>query len=161
MAVRSGKAERQCQSRDPRSGAQAGSVFDGDRSQPERLPVSREGKPSGSVKAAAWKNNRDSSACGLPGLASSRLGEGAQASDAPFGLFRDWQEITNSIFCGEGSWLQKQMDFGFCILQEPPPRGNNRELKDLEKLFHALLLSASGQLLPLDKDLSWMSATHT
>jgi hypothetical protein len=49
------------------------------------------------------------------------------------------------------------MDVWFCILQEPPPRGNNRELKDLEKLFHALLLSASGELLPLDKDLSWMS----
>jgi hypothetical protein len=53
------------------------------------------------------------------------------------------------------------MDVWFCILQEPPPRGNNRELKDLEKLFHALLLSASGELLPLDKDLSWMSATLT
>jgi hypothetical protein len=52
------------------------------------------------------------------------------------------------------------MDVWFCILQEPPPRGNNRELKDLEKLFHALLLSASGELLPLDKDLSWMSATR-
>src|ERR1700686_5526998 len=55
MAVRSGKAERQCQSRDPRSGAQAGSVFGGDRSQPERLPVSREGKPSGSVKRLPGK----------------------------------------------------------------------------------------------------------
>jgi hypothetical protein len=52
------------------------------------------------------------------------------------------------------------MDVWFCILQEPPPRGNNRELKDLEKLFHALLLSASGELLPLDKDLSWMSANR-
>src|ERR1700692_2866092 len=50
MAVRSGKSESQYQPRDPRSGAQAGSVFGGDRSQPERLPVSREGKPSGSVK---------------------------------------------------------------------------------------------------------------
>jgi hypothetical protein len=52
------------------------------------------------------------------------------------------------------------MDVWFCILQEPPPRGNNRELKDLEKLFHALLLSAPGELLPLDKDLSWRSATR-
>jgi hypothetical protein len=51
------------------------------------------------------------------------------------------------------------MDVWFCILQEPPPRGNNRELKDLEKLFHALLLSASGELL-LDKDSSWTSATR-
>jgi hypothetical protein len=67
-------------------------------------------------------------------------------------LFRDWQEITNSIFCGERSWLQQQMDVWFCILQEPPPRGNNRELKDLEKLFHALLLSASGELLPLSRN---------
>jgi len=48
------------------------------------------------------------------------------------------------------------MDVWFCILQEPLPRGNNRELKKLERLFHALLLSASGELLPLDKDLSWV-----
>jgi hypothetical protein len=52
------------------------------------------------------------------------------------------------------------MDVWFCILQEPPPRGNNRELKDLEKLFHALLRSARREsFCPLDKDLSWMSAT--
>jgi hypothetical protein len=28
----------------------------------------------------------------------TRLGEGAQASDAPIDKFRDWQENTNSIF---------------------------------------------------------------
>jgi hypothetical protein len=50
------------------------------------------------------------------------------------------------------------MDVWFCILQEQLPRGNNRKAEDLEKLFHALLLSASGELLPSDKDLSWMSA---
>jgi hypothetical protein len=53
------------------------------------------------------------------------------------------------------------MDVWFCILQEPPPRGNNRELKDLEKLFHALLRSARREsFCPLDKDLSWMSANR-
>jgi hypothetical protein len=71
-----------------------------------------------------------------------------QAPDAPFGLFQDWQEITNSIFCGGPSWLRQQMDVWFCILQEQLPRGNNRKAEDLEKLFHALLLSASGELLP-------------
>jgi len=33
-------------------------------------------------------------------------------------------------------------------LQEQLPRGNNRKAEDLEKLFHALLLSASGEILP-------------
>jgi hypothetical protein len=32
-------------------------------------------------------------------LPVSRLGEGAQALDAPVDKFRDWQESTNSIFC--------------------------------------------------------------
>lgn len=40
------------------------------------------------------------------------------------------------------------MDVWFFILQKQLPRGNNRDLKDLETLFDALLLSASGELLP-------------
>jgi len=32
-------------------------------------------------------------------LPLTRLSEGAQAPDAPVDKFRDWQEITNSIFC--------------------------------------------------------------
>jgi hypothetical protein len=40
-------------------------------------------------------------------------------------LFRDWQEITNSIFCGGPSGLRQQMDVWFWIEREPPPRGTN------------------------------------
>jgi hypothetical protein len=36
----------------------------------------------------------------LPGLTGRGLGNGAQAPQAHFDMFRDWQEITNSIFCG-------------------------------------------------------------
>jgi hypothetical protein len=38
---------------------------------------------------------------------------------------------------------------------------HNREPKNLKRLLCALLLSGSGELLPLDKDLSWTSATLT
>ena len=40
-------------------------------------------------------------------------------------LFRDWQEITNSIFCAGPSGLRQQMDVWFSIEEEPPPRGTN------------------------------------
>ncbi len=43
----------------------------------------------------------------------------------PIELFRDWQEITNSIFCGSPAGLIQQMDVWFWIEQEPPPRGTN------------------------------------
>jgi len=36
---------------------------------------------------------------------------------------------------------------------------HNRAPNNLKTLLYALLLSASGELLPLDEDLSWMSAT--
>jgi Transposase len=55
----------------------------------------------------------------------SRLGDGAQAPDTPVELFQDWQEITNSIFCGGRCrwWPRQQMDVWFCITQERSPRG--------------------------------------
>jgi hypothetical protein len=40
------------------------------------------------------------------------------------------------------------MDVWFCFEQEPLPRGTNSELKNLKKFYCALLLSASGELLP-------------
>jgi hypothetical protein len=61
----------------------------------------------------------------LPGLASSRLGQGVKAPHAPFELFQDWQEITNSIFCEGRSWPRQQMDVWFYLPWEPPPRGTN------------------------------------
>jgi hypothetical protein len=38
---------------------------------------------------------------------------------------------------------------------------HKRAPKNLKRLLYALLLSASGELLPLDEDLSWMSATRS
>ena len=38
---------------------------------------------------------------------------------------------------------------------------HNRKSENLKRLLCALLLSVSGELLPLDRDLSWMSATLT
>jgi hypothetical protein len=43
-----------------------------------------------------WKISRRAACQVLP---LTRLGEGAQALDAPVDKFRDWQENTNSIFC--------------------------------------------------------------
>jgi len=37
---------------------------------------------------------------------------------------------------------------------------HNRAPNNLKTLLYALLLSASGELLPLDEDLSWTSATR-
>jgi hypothetical protein len=106
-------------------------------------------KTSRWLKAAAEKVTEIIQHAGLPGLASCRLGEGVQAPDAPFGLFQDWQEITNSIFCG-GPFVAETAN-GCLVLHIAGTicrEAHNRKLKDLEKLFHALLLSASGELLP-------------
>jgi hypothetical protein len=47
-------------------------------------------------------------------LPLKRLGEGAQALDAPADKFRDWQEITNSIFCARPlAGLRQQMEVWF------------------------------------------------
>ncbi len=62
----------------------------------------------------------------LPGRG---LGNRAQAPEAHFDMFRDWQEITNSIFCGGPVGLRQRMDVWFWIAKEPPPRGHERELK--------------------------------
>jgi hypothetical protein len=43
-----------------------------------------------------------------------RLGEGAQALDAPVDKFRDWQENTNSIFWA-AKQLRRQMEVWFSI----------------------------------------------
>jgi hypothetical protein len=40
------------------------------------------------------------------------------------------------------------MDVWFCFVQEPLPRGTHGALKNLKKFYLALLLSASGELLP-------------
>src|SRR5258708_8268697 len=48
-----------------------------------------------------------------------------RVTEAPIELFRDLQEITNSIFCAGPSGLRQQMDVWFSIEEEPAPRGTN------------------------------------
>src|SRR6266852_8219897 len=80
-------------------------------------------------------------------LPSSRLGEGAQAPDAPVDKFRDWQEHTNSIFCSRPlAGLRQQMEVWFYIgttAERPTHAAKNRK-----EFTPALLRSASGELLP-------------
>jgi hypothetical protein len=45
-----------------------------------------------------------------------RLGEGAQALDAPVDKFRDWQDNTNSIFCSRPlAGLRQPMEVWFYL----------------------------------------------
>src|SRR5258708_26570051 len=60
-----------------------------------------------------------------------------QNPEAPIGLFRDWQEITNSIFCAGPSGLRQQMDVWFSIEEEPPPRGAKAIWRDLKTFVSA------------------------
>ena len=71
-----------------------------------------------------------------------------KAPHAPFELFQDWQEITNSIFC-EGPFMAKTAN-GCLVLfiTGTAAERHERELKGPKNLFHALLPSASGELLP-------------
>ena len=58
-----------------------------------------------------WKISRRA-ACQV--LSLSRLGEGAQPSDASVDSFRPWQETTNSIFCSRPlAGLRQQMEVWF------------------------------------------------
>ena len=49
------------------------------------------------------------------------------------------------------------MDVWFCLKQELSPRGKNRKLKNLKKLFTRSSVARRESFCPLDKDLSWMS----
>ena len=94
----------------------------------------------------------DCSAGGLPGLAVSRLDDGAQAPEALFELFQDWQGNTHSIFWEGPSWLRQQ--HGCLVLQSTgitagvAAERHDCELKLLKRSFHALLPGAAGELLP-------------
>jgi hypothetical protein len=83
------KAERECESGDTSRSPEDGRVSAGRGSPREGLKgeVRRPLKPS----AAVGKRLQDYTARRLPGPAGGRLSEGAQAPEAPFGLFRDWQ----------------------------------------------------------------------
>ena len=67
-----------------------------DRRQKEFLVIERETGPLPRTRGGKIEFLRRVACQVSP---ESRLGQGAQAPDAPFGKFRDWQESTNSIFC--------------------------------------------------------------
>ena len=71
-------------------------------------------------------------------LPLNRLGEGAQALDAPADKFRDWQEITNSIFCSRPlDGLKQQMEVWFYLQWESQPRGQHTRRRTRRNLHRA------------------------
>jgi len=88
-----------------------------------------------------------------------RLGEGAQAPDAPIDKFRDWQENTNSIFCSRplAAGLRQQMEVWFYLNEEPRPRGQHTRRRIRKDLYPRSSEARRESFCPLDKDLSWKS----
>lgn len=74
----------------------------------------------------------------------SRLGQGAQALDAPVDWFQRWQENTNSIFW-TAEKLRQQMEVWFSIVRNRGREANTPA--EAERFVPALLPSASGELL--------------
>src|SRR5467141_4529901 len=91
-------------------------------------------------------------------LPLSRLGEGAQALDAPVDKFRDWQEITNSIFCSRPlAGLRQQMEVWFYLKEEPRLRSQHTWRRIRKNLHPRSSEARQESFCPLDKDLSWKS----
>ena len=96
-ALRQGKTEGQCESRDAGSGKKAGGLPHGRRSWAAEFSTSRDEQQHRCVGRGSEQGGfLRCVACQVSPL--TRLGEGAQASDAPIDKFRDWRENTNSIF---------------------------------------------------------------
>jgi hypothetical protein len=69
-------------------------------------------------------------------LPLKRLGEGAQALDAPADKFRDWQEITNSIFCSRPlAGLRQQMEVWILSEIETPAERPTHAAKNSERIY--------------------------
>src|SRR5260221_1693563 len=91
----------------------------------------------------------------------SRLGEGAQALDAPVDKFRDWQEITNSIFCSRPlAGLRQQMEVWFYLNEEPQLRSQHTRRRTRKNLHPRSSKARQESFCPLDKDLSWKSTQY-
>ena len=123
--LRKGEAKEQCQSGDAGGGTEDGGLPGRGGPAANEISDSREPQTAARVKPAAEKIQEDSSARSLPGLAVCRLGEGAQAPEAHFEMFRDWQEITNSIFCEALRGRDSKWMSGSASRQEPLPRGTD------------------------------------
>src|SRR6266478_1400461 len=90
----------------------------------------------------------------------SRLGEGAQAHDAPVDKFRDWQEHTNSIFCSRPlAGLRQQMEVWFYMKEEPRLRSQHTRRRTRKNLHPRSSEARRERLCPLDKDIKWKSGS--
>src|SRR5258708_5875366 len=82
----------------------------------------------------------------------SRLGEGAQALDAPVDKFRDWQEITNSIFCSRPlAGLRQQMEVWFDLNEEPQLRSQHTRRRTRKNLHPRSSEARQESFCPFDK----------
>src|SRR5271156_6492068 len=63
-----------------------------------------------------------------------RLGEGAQALDAPADKFRDWQENTNSIFWAARKSCASKWKSGSSVKKEPWLRGQHTR-RETERIY--------------------------
>ena len=129
-----------------RGGAEVGGLSDGGGPRSEEFP----GGPKRNTRCriVAEKKEQIYSARRLPGLAVKPTGRRSASSRGSVDLFRDWQEITNSILCGSSE--RAETANGCLVLQRvgttaERPQG---ELKNRKELVPALLRSASGELLP-------------
>ncbi|MEJ2006857.1 MAG: transposase [Acidobacteriota bacterium] len=92
-----GRVEGQRQSRDAGRSAEARGLPGGRRSPATGVSGHRNRKPDRRLRRGGQIEFLRRVACHVPPF--SRLGQRAQAPDAPFEKFRGWQVSTNSIFC--------------------------------------------------------------
>ena len=72
-------------------------------------------------------------------------------------MFQDWQEITNSIFCGGPAGLRQQMDVWFYDHEGTTAERHERELKTLNSSVTRSSEARRESFCPLDTDVSWKS----
>jgi len=94
-------------------------------------------------------------------LPLTRLGEGAQAPDAPADKFRDWQEIKLNLLFKTTAGLRQQMEVWFYLKQEPRLRGQHTRRRIRKDLHPRSSVARRESFCPLDKDLSWKSDNRT
>jgi hypothetical protein len=87
----------------------------------------------------------------------TRLGQGAQALEAPADKFRDWQENTNSIFWAAGQVAPANGSLVFLRKKKPRLRGQHTRRRNRKNLHPRSSGARRESFCPLDKDLSWKS----
>jgi hypothetical protein len=91
----------------------------------------------------------------------TRLGQGAQALDAPADKFRDWQENTNSIFWAARKVAPANGSLVLLRKKKPRLRGQHTRPRNRKSLHPRSSEARRESFCPLDKDLSWKSRYRT